>query len=312
MIGYLSMIEGAALVSACGAGGFLGFAWMRNSAKRAQQKRVAAQAIELSNARQQRKTPQDIVRLLVQQTKLCKHQSDKNSAFSCVYELTARWWKKQSVPLEYKRAISTEGIVRTSVLLGVTAAAIGGICGVLFTAELACVGVVVGMVIGVSAPFRALRRSAQAHRMALEAQLPEMLEVVALGMRSGLSFDRSFELFADHFDGVLAQDCAHAQRMWTMGLLTREEALRDLAASYGSVSFERIIESVIRSLRFGSSLHEVLEGAAAEARALYRSRIEEQVAKAPVKMMIPTGVLILPAMLLLVLGPVLLELMQGF
>ena len=35
-------------------------------------------------------------------------------------------------------------------------------------------------------------------------------------------------------------------------------------------------------------------------------------AKAPVKMMVPTGVLILPAMLMLVLGPVLLELAGGF
>ena len=33
---------------------------------------------------------------------------------------------------------------------------------------------------------------------------------------------------------------------------------------------------------------------------------------APVKMMMPTGALILPAMLLLVLGPVLLELANGF
>ncbi len=34
-------------------------------------------------------------------------------------------------------------------------------------------------------------------------------------------------------------------------------------------------------------------------------------AKAPVKMMLPIGVLILPAMLLLILGPVVLGLVQG-
>ena len=44
---------------------------------------------------------------------------------------------------------------------------------------------------------------------------------------------------------------------------------------------------------------------------LKQAQVEERVAKAPVKMMIPTGTLILPAMLLLVLGPVLLELMEG-
>ena len=40
--------------------------------------------------------------------------------------------------------------------------------------------------------------------------------------------------------------------------------------------------------------------------------LEERVAKAPVKMMLPTGTLILPAMLLLVMGPILLELAGGF
>lgn len=68
---------------------------------------------------------------------------------------------------------------------------------------------------------------------------------------------------------------------------------------------------MVRSLRFGSSLAGSLEAAAAEARAEHRARLEERVAKAPVKMMMPTGALILPAMLLLVLGPVLLELANG-
>ena len=69
---------------------------------------------------------------------------------------------------------------------------------------------------------------------------------------------------------------------------------------------------MIRSLHFGTSLAESLESAAQEARGDYKAKREEQVAKAPVKMMLPTGTLILPAMLLLVLGPVLLELMEGF
>ena len=71
------------------------------------------------------------------------------------------------------------------------------------------------------------------------------------------------------------------------------------------------MERIVRSLRFGSTLAPDLEAAASEARARHRAQVEERVAKAPVKMMVPTGALILPAMLILVLGPVLLELMQG-
>ncbi len=139
-----------------------------------------------------------------------------------------------------------------------------------------------------------------------------MLEVVALGLRSGLSFDRSLELYSGHFDTLLSRACASAQRQWALGLVTREQALRELAATFDSPLFSRVVESMVRSLRFGSSLAESLETAAGDARQQFRSRKQEQVAKASVKMMVPTGALMLPAMLLLVLGPVLLELMEGF
>jgi tight adherence protein C len=69
---------------------------------------------------------------------------------------------------------------------------------------------------------------------------------------------------------------------------------------------------MVRSLRFGTSIAESLEASAAEARETHKARMEERVAKVAVKMMLPVGGLILPAMLLLVLGPVLLELMEGF
>jgi len=55
-----------------------------------------------------------------------------------------------------------------------------------------------------------------------------------------------------------------------------------------------------------------LDDAAVQSRAAWKAQLEEKVAKAPVKMMLPTGTLILPAMLLLVMGPILLELANGF
>ena len=68
---------------------------------------------------------------------------------------------------------------------------------------------------------------------------------------------------------------------------------------------------MVRSLRFGVSLAENLDALAEEARARYRAACEEAIAKAPVKMLIPTCGLILPAMLLLIMGPVLLEMIGG-
>ena len=88
--------------------------------------------------------------------------------------------------------------------------------------------------------------------------------------------------------------------------------MRALARAYDSALFERVAESIIRSLRFGTSLAETLSILSAEARSIRKSKIEERVAKAPVKMLVPVGALILPAMLILIMGTVLLDLMEGF
>jgi len=184
--------------------------------------------------------------------------------------------------------------------------------GLLFSTELALLLAVAGAWFGCSALSRDVEAARRNRAMGAERHLSEMLEVVALGLRSGLTFDRSFELYGSHFNNEFARSCAKTHRRWSLGLTTREEALRDLSASYDCSDLARIVDSIVRSLRFGSALSDVLEEAAVQSRAAYRTALGERVAKAPVKMMLPTGTLILPAMLLMVMGPVFLELAGGF
>ena len=202
-----------------------------------------------------------------------------------------------------KEAVSAQGYCEAVVRLALAGGAVGGLIGAVASNELMLIGAAAGVVLGARAPGKAVEAARRARALSLERSLSEMLEVVALGVRSGLSFERSMQLYVAHFDDALARECASALRAWTAGVATRGAALRALLA--------RTIAAITRSLRFGTSLGDVLEQSALEARAQRRAHVEERVAKAPVKMMIPTGTLILPAMLLLVLGPVLLELMEG-
>lgn len=196
--------------------------------------------------------------------------------------------------------------------LAIGCALVGALFGALFSIELAALLCIGAGAFGAMALPRDVDRLRRSRAIGAERHLSEMLEVVALGLRSGLTFDRSFELYGSHFDNEFALSCAGAHRRWALGLTTREEALRDLASSYDCDQLSRIVDSIVRSLRFGSALADILEEAAVQSRATYRTALEERVAKAPVKMMLPTGTLILPAMLLLVLGPILLELASGF
>ena len=145
----------------------------------------------------------------------------------------------------------------------------------------------------------------------LEAHLSEAIEVICLGLRGGMSFDRALNLYCTWFSTLLSRELASAAGSWHAGMLTREQALRSLAESYDSDVFARVVDSIVRSMRYGSPLADALEVLADEARASHRAQVQEKVMKAPVKMMVPIGVLILPSMLLLVMGPILLELAGG-
>ena len=189
---------------------------------------------------------------------------------------------------------------------------IGALFGVIISYTLMFILAFSGIFLGMYLPVWAMKQEKKLKLENLDKCLPEMLEVVSLGLRSGLTFDRSLKIYTTHFNNEFSKSCLTAQRKWEGGICSREESLRSISSAYESQLLSRIIENIIRSLRFGSSLVEGLEEAAVESRNLYKAKQEEIVSKAPVKMMIPTGTLILPAMLILVLGPILLELGNGF
>lgn len=143
-----------------------------------------------------------------------------------------------------------------------------------------------------------------------EHDMPELLDVVALGMQAGMSFDSAFELYVSRFSTPLAQVCRESLETWKRGLLSREEGMQMLSQRIATPSFTRFCSVTIRAARFGAPITATLFDLAEEARKDYRAKQQEKVARAPVKMLIPTGTLILPAMLLLVMGPIVLDLIK--
>jgi Flp pilus assembly protein TadB len=154
------------------------------------------------------------------------------------------------------------------------------------------------------------KRQAAKRRAAYERDLPALLEVIALGMQAGMGFDQSFALYTERFDTPLARCCEESLSVWSKGLIGRDEGMRELADRVATPSFRHFCSSVLRALRFGAPMTQLLLDLAQEARKEYRAERQELVAKAPVKMLLPTGALILPAMLLLVMGPILLDLVR--
>lgn len=166
-----------------------------------------------------------------------------------------------------------------------------------------------GRLRGRLAPRREGRQRARYRSECLE-ELPDLIDVVALGMSAGISFDAALAIYCEKYDTRLSLRLADAMRSWGLGLATRSEALHGLAAELGLPAFSTFVDTATESLAFGAPLAHALGEQSQTVRRQRRSDVEERIEKAPVKMLVPTGTLILPAMLLAVLGPLLASLGQ--
>lgn len=142
-------------------------------------------------------------------------------------------------------------------------------------------------------------------RSACLREMPTLIDVLTLGLSAGLSFDASLSLYCDRYQTELSQAFSEAMLSWRMGVTSREEALEAMACELGVDALTRFATVVGESLDFGSPLASALEVQAKAIRDEQRAQVEEEIEKAPVKMLVPLGVLVVPAMLLAILGPLL-------
>jgi tight adherence protein C len=141
--------------------------------------------------------------------------------------------------------------------------------------------------------------------------LPHMIDTVALCVAAGLSFDQALLSYTEKYDTSLAHHFGQALRYWQTGLKLRSEALDDLVGELDSKEVARFVSALQQSLVLGTALVYVLESQAAEARDAHKQHLETRIAKMPVKMLLPMATCVIPSLLILVLGPVVIEVLHG-
>ncbi|MBK5211409.1 MAG: type II secretion system F family protein [Coriobacteriia bacterium] len=186
-----------------------------------------------------------------------------------------------------------------------------GVCGLVlgsFYSICFCVG---GMFLFSQLVDRALLRLADKKRETYERDLAGMMNMIVLGVEAGATFDTAFGSYVDSFDAPLALASRKTYRSYISGVRSRSDALDELAKEIDSEIFFRFIATIKRALYLGSPLSLALDDQLSDIRAYRKEKVEEEIAKKPVKILLPLGVCILPAMLILLLGPILMEVMQG-
>jgi tight adherence protein C len=159
-----------------------------------------------------------------------------------------------------------------------------------------------GPVAGFLAPDVFLRMRASSRQEQVLAALPDTLDLMTITVEAGLALESAMVRAGRSGKGPLAEELTRTMQEMQAGV-PRIEALRHLAARCDVEDLTSFTSAVAQAERFGVPIARVLRVQSGELREKRRQRAEEAAMKLPTKVILPLALCILPAMMILVVGP---------
>lgn len=156
-----------------------------------------------------------------------------------------------------------------------------------------------------------LSRKITARQEKIRRGLPDALDVITICVEAGYGLDAALSKVSEKSRGPLADELQRTLSEVNLGK-PRSQALRDLAQRTRVPDLQSFIATVIQAEQMGVSIGSILRIQSDSMRVKRRQRAEEQAMKAPVKMLFPLVLFILPALFVVILGPAVLRIMSFF
>ena len=142
-------------------------------------------------------------------------------------------------------------------------------------------------------------------------ELPEVLDLLVVSLRSGEGIYRSLQTAVPRATGELARELSKCLAAVNYGAALSDE-IRKLPNSLAHPQFAELANKIVMSLARGTPLAKMLEDQASSARAEIRNQLLRQAGKNETKMLVPLVFLILPVIVLFAIYPSLKLLNFGF
>jgi tight adherence protein C len=163
--------------------------------------------------------------------------------------------------------------------------------------------------IGWFMPLVRVQRLARLRLERIDREVPELVDLLVTTVEAGVGFAAALQLASRSIEGPLGVELRLALREQSLGL-TPEEALRNLAVRVSSPATRAFTQALVQGETLGVSIGTILRDLAIDMRKRRRQSAEERAQKTPTKILFPLIALILPAMFIISLGPVLLEIVR--
>lgn len=141
--------------------------------------------------------------------------------------------------------------------------------------------------------------------------LPDAIDLLVVSVEAGLALDAALTRVSMYTSNPLKDELQKTVSELSVGK-TRKDALRDLSERNDSDDLRSFISAILQADRLGTSIGQVLRVQAQSIRVKRRQRAEEQAAQAPIKAVFPLGLCIFPTLMIVLLGPVFIQLLDQF
>lgn len=145
-------------------------------------------------------------------------------------------------------------------------------------------------------------------REAIEAQLPDALDLMTIAMSAGSSFDNAIRCVSDQMEGPLAE--AFGKIGEEAKYSSRSDALVRFADRAKVPAVTVFAASITQAEKSGGSLVDVLRSQSETVRTQRRLKVEEKAGALSAKMIIPMIVFILPCFILVLITPMIFKIVE--
>ena len=137
----------------------------------------------------------------------------------------------------------------------------------------------------------------------IQKALPDALDLLTIGVGAGLGFEQGISKIAEKWENPLALELRRFLREQRMGV-SRREALRTMAERCDVPDLSSFCAAIIQADQLGVSISNILVVQSEDMRTKQRQKVEQAVATAPLKMTFPMILFMLPALWIIILGPI--------
>ncbi len=157
-----------------------------------------------------------------------------------------------------------------------------------------------------------LKHKVAARHGTIFKELPDILDLLLICMEAGLSFDMALYRVSKELASIAPVLSSELGRYFLeiKGGLPRKQVLTNLAERNGEKNLISVVHVLIQSASFGTDIAEAIKVYSDSLRTERKQLAEEKGAKISTKLTFPTILLILPALMLIILGPAIINLTE--